>query len=394
MTDFQSKPHQAVDTISRISVIEDILEVVCRSTGMGFAAVAHVTNDQWIACAIKDSINFGLLPGGELKLETTICHEIQCGNPGVVIDNVAEDVNFAEHHTPKLYGFQSYISMPITLKDGSFFGTLCAIDPKPAKLNTPETIGMFKLFTELIAFHLDAIQKMDLAEEKLLEERHTAELRDQFIAILGHDLRNPIGAIRNSAQLLLRMPLDDRSKRLAQIIQDSSFRSLALIENILDFARGRLGEGITLNLKVNEQIEYHLSQILTELRSIWPNREIIVNFDLDEPVVCDGTRIAQLFSNLLGNALTYGTKDLPVRVNAISKNGEFTLEVANSGDMIPNAIMERLFHPFSRGTGERSKEGLGLGLYIASEIASAHGGTLNATSSCEETCFTLLIPSK
>ena len=84
----------------------------------------------------------------------------------------------------------------IILADGSFFGTLCALDPRPARVNTPETIGMFRLFAELIAKHLDASRKLAATESALLEERAESELREQFIAVLGHDLRTPARSIR------------------------------------------------------------------------------------------------------------------------------------------------------------------------------------------------------
>ena len=145
-----------IAAVQGIAAVPRILEVVCRSTGMGFAAVARVTEQRWICCAVRDEIAFGLTPGGELEVETTICHEIRQSGEAVIIDSVADDMAFCGHHTPAQYGFQSYISMPIVLADGSFFGTLCAIDPRPARLNTPHTIGMFKLFAELIATHLDA----------------------------------------------------------------------------------------------------------------------------------------------------------------------------------------------------------------------------------------------
>ena len=378
-----------IEAIGQIPVVENILEVICRTTGMGFATIARVTKDRWVACAVRDDIQFGLARGGELELETTICYEIEQSGNGVIIEHVAEDKEYANHLTPATYGFQSYISIPIILKDGRFFGTLCAIDPKPAKINTPEIIGMFKLFADLIAFHLQGIEQLALAESRLLEERKTSELRDQFIAILGHDLRNPVGAIRNSAQLLQRMPLNDRALRLANIIQDSSYRITGLIENVLDFARGRLGEGITLNRSSNESMEKLLLQVITELQTIWPKRIIEAHFDLSTSINCDGKRIAQLFSNLLGNALTYGPEDKPVKVKAFNNGSEFTLLVSNTGEMIPTAKIERLFQPFSRGTEEQNKEGLGLGLYIASEIARAHEGTLSVTSTQEETCFIL-----
>jgi len=387
----ETKLQAEVEIFSRIPAVDSILEVICRITGMGFAAVARVTAERWIACAVKDNINFGLLPGGELDIKTTICQEIEQNKHTVVIDHVALDQQYADHHTPLIYGFQSYISTPITLSGGRFFGTLCAIDPNPATLNNTETVGMFKLFADLIAFHLNALEQIEESTINLREEKKTSELRDQFIAILGHDLRNPVGAIRNSAQLLLRMPLDDRALRLANLIQDSSYRITGLIDNVLDFARGRLGEGITLNLSENAPLESSLSQVITELKAIWPGRSIDIEFKLREQVKVDAGRIAQLFSNILGNALTYGTADQPVTVKVISEGGKLILSVANCGEKIPDAKIARLFQPFSRGSEENSKDGLGLGLYIASEIARAHQGTLDVLSSDEQTCFTLTI---
>jgi len=146
-----------VEAISRMPMVPKILEVICRTTGMGFSAVARVTEDKWVACGVRDEIEFGLKPGGELKLETTICHEIRQSGQGLIIDHVEEDKTYCHHHTPAMYGFQSYISIPIKRQDGTFFGTLCAIDPRPHKLNNTQTIEMFKLFAELISFHLNPV---------------------------------------------------------------------------------------------------------------------------------------------------------------------------------------------------------------------------------------------
>jgi len=382
-----------IEAINRIPAIANILEVVCLTTGMGFSAVARVTEESWVACAVKDQINFGLLPGGELKLETTICNEIRQHQEAVVIDHVAIDEVFANHATPLMYGFQSYISMPIKLKDGSFFGTLCAIDPQPAVLKTPSVIGMFTLFAELIAFHLDALNQLQTSANSLKEERETAELREQFIAILGHDLRNPVGAALNAAQVLLRMPLDERTKRLANIIQDSSYRMKSLIENILDFARGRLGGGINLTINTDEPLKAILDQVVAELGMIWSERIINITYNLVQPVNCDGDRIAQLFSNLLGNALTHGDKDQPINVRVSSIDGVFELSVTNAGSQIPDKALALLFQPFSRGEVKKDQQGLGLGLYISSQIALAHQGTLIVNSNPNETTFTLKIPN-
>ena len=143
-----------VSVVQRIHVVPVILGVVCDTTGMGFAVVARVTEDRWLACQVHDKINFGIEPGDELVIETTICREIRQSGQPVAIDDVATDQIYCKHPTPKLYGFQSYISVPLLLPDGRFFGTLCAVDPKPARVNTPASVGMFKLFAELIGFHL------------------------------------------------------------------------------------------------------------------------------------------------------------------------------------------------------------------------------------------------
>jgi hypothetical protein len=243
--DFQAD----IAAVSRIEAVPTILEVVCRTTGMGFAAVARVTEDRWIACSVRDEIAFGLQPGGELKVETTICHEIRESREPVVINHVAEDDAYCGHPTPAMYGFQSYISMPIILPNGTFFGTLCAIDPKPAKLKTPEIIGMFKLFAELIAFHLSAIEQLVSSEANLLDARTTADLREQFIAVLGHDLRNPLTAIISASEMLEKTPLTERGERFTRLIQASADRISGLINNMLDFARGRLGGGLRVERK-------------------------------------------------------------------------------------------------------------------------------------------------
>ncbi|MBC6112862.1 GAF domain-containing sensor histidine kinase [Pedobacter sp. CCM 8938] len=361
---------------------------------MGFSAVARVTTEKWVACATHDQINFGLVPGGELVLETTICNEIREHQNAVVIDHVAESEKFAHHHTPLMYGFQSYISVPITLKSGEFFGTLCAIDPSPHKVDTPQTIGMFTMFADLIAFHLDALDQVNKSEKRLQEELVIAQLREQFIAILGHDLRNPLNAISNSSQLLARLDQEERVQRLVDVIKNSSFRMNGLIENMLDFASGRLGGGITITRTPDEDLEKVLTQVIEEMKVVYPNRAIKTTFNFDYPVNADGKRVAQLLSNLLGNALSYSANGSVVEISAGSNEAEFNLCVANSGKQIPDATIERLFQPFSRGEVEPNKQGLGLGLYIASEIANAHGGTLNVSSNSEKTCFTLSIPTE
>jgi hypothetical protein len=378
-----------VASIARIDAIASILEIVCRTTGMGFSAVARVTKERWVACAVRDEIAFGLLPGGELSVKTTICDEIRSSGQPVIIDHVAADENFRAHRTPALYGFQSYISMPIFLPNGAFFGTLCAIDPRPAKLNRPEIVGMFKNFAELIAFHLDAQERAANQDAALFDERQTAELREQFIAVLGHDLRNPLASIDAGARLLLKQRPDEKTAALVGHIQSSVRRMAGLIDDMLDFARGRLGGGFALNRDSDAALAPAPEGVVNELRAAWPERALETAFALAHSVDCDPARIAQLLSNLAANALKHGRG--PVRILARTDDDAFELTVSNQGDPIPPETANRLFQPFFR-TAQKSNQGLGLGLYIASEIARAHGGALGVESSAAETRFTLKIP--
>jgi signal transduction histidine kinase len=381
-----------IDAIGRINAVPTILDVICRTTGMGFAAVARVTEDRWIACQVLDNIHFGLQPGGELKVESTLCHEIRDSRTPIVINNVAEDPVYCGHHTPATYGLQSYISMPIILPDGRFFGTLCAIDPRPARVENPETIGMFRLFAELIASHLAAGEELRQTRSELREQRELAELREQFIAVLGHDLRNPVAAIASGAKLLQGSVQDERGHQVLALMQASVLRMNGLIHNLMDFARSRLGDGLDLDVSTSQPLQPMLEHVIDELRSVHPARTIETSFDITEDVHVDHPRIGQLLSNLLGNALTHGAAGEPIRVGATTRDGWFELWVANAGKPIPAEAIAGLFQPFFRGATRSSQQGLGLGLYIASEIARVHGGTLEAASTPEETRFTFRMP--
>ncbi len=374
-----------LDRVARIAAVPTILEVVCRVTGMRFAAVARVTESRWIACSVLDRIDFGLRPGGELKVETTICREIRQSGTEVVIDDAAQDTRFCGHPTPAMYGFRSYISVPIVLADGSFFGTLCAIDPLPARLSTNETVGMFKLFAELIASHLDA-------DRALAAEQSASELREQFLALLGHDLRNPAMAVLSGTNRLQRMTLDQPAATIVDMMQDSARRMSALIDGVVDLARGRLGGGLTVRRGEAHALAPVLHGAIAEVSRKYPGQAIETDVALPAPIACDPERIGQLVANLLTNALTYGEATAPVRLDARTTDDGLEITVANAGEPIAHEVLERIFEPYYRGTGRSNRQGLGLGLYIAAEIARAHGGTLEAQSAPEETRFVFRVP--
>ncbi|MBI1684650.1 GAF domain-containing sensor histidine kinase [Caulobacter hibisci] len=381
-----------VAKVAKIEVVPQILEVICRTTGMGFAAVARVTKDRWMACAVRDEIGFGLLPGGELEVASTICDEIRDNETAVVIDHVAEDPVWRDHHTPLKYGLQSYISTPIHY-NGLFFGTLCAIDPRPANLRGTQALATFELFAKLIGGHLEAQDRLVESQAALATSQRDSELRDQFIAVLGHDLRNPLAAINGGARLLRKQPSGEKAEFILGQMEQSVARMAGLIDDVMDFARVRLGGGFGLDARPTppETLSRSLEQLVAELRSARPDRRIESDIVLSETVVCDEARIAQMLSNLLGNALTHGDPAKPVRVEATTADGRFVLSVINGGPAIPPETMAKLFQPFTRGSAEM-QQGLGLGLYIASEIARSHGGALTLRSDDRETRFSFSKP--
>lgn len=381
-----------ISAIGRIDSIPFILDLCCRNTGLRFAAVARVTDTSWTACAVRDEIQFGLVAGGELDLKTTICDEIRASGKGVIIDQVSDDPIFCEHHTPRQYGFQSYISIPIVRPNGTFFGTLCALDPEPAKLKTPEVISMFEGFSQLIGLHLDAQDRIAESTAALEEAGKEGAYREQFIAILGHDLRNPLASIEAGARMLSKADIKPRESTIVSRMLESCSRMSGLVSDMLDLARGRLGKGVPLSFREGHDLEASLGHVISELRMIHPDRTVDEAIVLGVPVKCDVPRIAQLLSNLLGNALSHGDPRKPVRVTARSDSDGFVIDVANGGDPIPAERLPTLFAPFTdRNTGS-AHDGLGLGLFIAGEIASAHNGRIKVTSTQDETRFTLIMP--
>lgn len=384
-----------IEAIRSIDAVPVILSMVKHLTGMRFAAVARVTDKNWVACAVDDSIDFGLMPGGELVLESTICHEIRQHQQPVIFGHASAHPIFSLHHTPKTYGLESYISIPIVKANGDFFGTLCAIDSVPAKLDEPAIAKTLTLFAQLIAMSLDTQSRLEAAKTELNSANELGRLREQFIAVLGHDLRTPLSAIRMSADLLETRTEERRSLNLLSAIRKSSVRMGVLIENILDFARGRLGDGIPVQRKLVDDLQQTLQQTLEEVQASHPRATFTHTLNVPSGVYCDALRISQLLSNLLGNAATHGSISAPIILNAYAENDEIVISLTNQGTPISAQLMPLLFEPFSRSEAGQRNEGLGLGLYIAAQIAAAHSGTLSVTSTAESgTCFVARFPAQ
>jgi hypothetical protein len=384
---------QDVLTVGRIEAVPALLRVICETTGMGFAAVARVTEGTWTACAVQDNIGFGLQAGGQLDIHTTLCKEVREARALVAIDQASADERYRTHPTPRLYGIESYISVPIVLPGGEYFGNLCAIDPRPARVSEPRILSLFTLFAELIALQLQNERKLALERSAMLDEKAAGELREQFIAILGHDLRNPLSAVLACAQLVARKSADPQIATLAQRITANARRMSGLIDDVLDFARGRLGGGFGVHIEEVGDMEQALAQVAGELRDAHPERDVVSHIGAIGPVWCDRARVQQLVSNLLANALTHGRPGGAAMLEAFTDADALVLRVHNDGDPIPPEHLSSVFSPFWRHATSAARGGLGLGLFICAQIVEAQHGKLAVSSSAEEgTTFEARLP--
>lgn len=239
----------------------------------------------------------------------------------------------------------------------------------------------------------------DVTESKRVEEelRRAAEFRERFLGIVSHDLRNPINAIKMSATLLQRADdLPDRLGKPVARIHASADRISRMISELLDFTRGRLGGGIPIAPQPGDLLAL-VRQVLEEMELTHPGRVLALRAHGHFEGEWDPDRLAQVVSNLAGNALRYSPADTPVTVTLSEQGAEVELAVHNAGAPISPNILPHVFNPFRRGTAqaERSPEGLGLGLFIVQEIVHAHGGTIAVRSTKEAgTTFTVRLPRR
>jgi signal transduction histidine kinase len=378
---------------------------------MGFAAVARVTEDRWIACSVQDEIGFGLEVGGELEIGTTICNEIRSSHQAVVIDHVDENEFFAGHPTPKMYGFQSYISLPILLKNGEFFGTLCAIDPRPNQLQNTRVIGMFHLFAELLAFHLDSIGLMERTHNAMQELASQLLVSNdenrQYRHISSHNLQEPLRKLRVFSDMLInatdRKEID-KAKELAIKIRSSAQQFSMMIKDLSDFS-GLSKGSVFERVRLDEVVADVTSQLLPHIE----HRNIIIETETLPAVQAVPEQMEQLFFQLLHNAVKYAGHGERPRIRISSQELELheiedllpeplqmayaEIRVEDNGVGIDDTQLEKVFDIFSRLPTGNFKQGEGVGLAYCRKIVRNHKGIIKAESNPGKgTTFVITLP--
>ncbi|MBX3186533.1 MAG: response regulator [Labilithrix sp.] len=228
------------------------------------------------------------------------------------------------------------------------------------------------------------------------ELSNALRLNEMFVGILGHDLRNPLGAILTAAQLLEPQISDAKDLRTLRRMMSAGQRMTDMIEQLLDLTRARLGGGLGF-VRVRKRLDVAnlIQRTLEELRDAHPEKEIVVECSGDGTTAGDPDRLLQLFSNVVANALHHGAPGAAVRVEVEGRDAEILTRVRNLG-VIPADVLPTIFDPFRgrRRTSSNSR-GLGLGLFIAQQIAMAHGGDVSVESTeAAATVFTVRLPRR
>ncbi|MFL9876964.1 hybrid sensor histidine kinase/response regulator [Herbaspirillum rhizosphaerae] len=234
-------------------------------------------------------------------------------------------------------------------------------------------------------------QKQQLALE-LHERTETLRLNEMFVAILGHDLRNPLGAILTAATLLQRSLKEEVNQKATTQIVKSGKRMGRLIDDMLDLARARLAGGIAL-VRNATRFDEVVQRVVQEYQAGSPHCRIDVHAEGDAAGEWDADRLAQVIANLIGNAARHGDAIEPVRVRIDGTQADVVVFTVGNAGAIPAEILPDIFNPFRGGRRrEGHGEGLGLGLYIVEQIVTAHRGGITVQSADTHTLFTVTLP--
>jgi signal transduction histidine kinase len=247
---------------------------------------------------------------------------------------------------------------------------------------------------DLIRFNEAVDEAMTESLQKYMENEKRA--RSLFLGTLVHDLRNPINAIAQAAQILIMNKSSAEESKLAGMIQTSARRISQLVSELIDAVRVRLGKGIPIAPVVSNLGDIAL-EVLDEIRLTHPGARINIDTSGDLVGEWDNVRMGQVVSNLIGNAVQHGGHNAAIDVRLAGEQGAVRITVHNMGSVIPPKLVPVIFDPLTRGVPHAKEQprstSLGLGLFITHEIVRAHDGDISVTSSKEEgTTFTVTIP--
>ncbi|EON18231.1 bacteriophytochrome [Cupriavidus sp. GA3-3] len=248
---------------------------------------------------------------------------------------------------------------------------------------------------------LDEVMRFNEAIDQAVAESvdffhsEVEQARDLLLGMVGHDMRSPLQTIQTTATYLAALNAGEKVSEAAARLIRSGSRMNSLLNDLCDFNRTKLGLGINITPEDVDLADL-VADTVDQLRAAYPARRIDLEVKGNVQGIWDGPRLQQLLSNLVLNAIRYGAPDEPVRVVVTGHDAEVRLEVRNSGPAIDPLSLQRLFDPLRRGPDQEHKnaDGLGLGLYIVSEITKAHQGSIEARSDQTGTAFDVRLPRR
>jgi len=228
------------------------------------------------------------------------------------------------------------------------------------------------------------------AEEAAEEARRVGELQERLVAVVSHDMNNPLSALRAGLDLMGKLgPLDPRQRTVLDRMGTSAKRMERLVGDLLAFAHGRR-EGDFPVRRVLAPLGKVCETVIAEFRQTFPDHALRLSVTGDDRGAIDPARLEQVISNLVSNAIRHGDPSGPVEVSVAGLPGELVLSVTNRGPPIPGDLLPLVFEPYR--SGPRSRGGLGLGLYVVNEIVAAHGGSVAVRSDSRATTFEVRLP--
>ncbi len=430
--------NSGVHAIEQISFIPKMLKTIQGITGMGFVALARVTKDEWTACEVFDTINFGLKRGEGLEVQTTICHEILHSHQFVAFDNAETDPVYRDHHTVRIYGIKSYISIPVYMEDGRFFGTLCAVDREAGNVNNEKVINLFELFSQLVSSKLTSIELLEKNEYELVRqknvsialreeikakikelERTTKDLDEHGLRLLesssiirkqdetiekmsreiqsfsyvtSHDLQEPLRKIQLFCEAIYEKEkdkLNPESLFYFERIVNAATRLRALMSDLLSLSEHSKDLHVFESCKLDELIELVKTDLQTEITETNARIETLVSCEIQAIPF----QIRQMFFSLFTNALKFiKAGEYPqIRISsecgkgremkhpALKPDWDYChITFSDQGIGFDQRFAERIFRMFERLKDDKLIKGTGMGLTIVKRIVDNHDGVITA----------------
>ncbi|HAT91212.1 MULTISPECIES: GAF domain-containing sensor histidine kinase [Sphingobacterium] len=363
-----------------------ILEALCGHTKMRYGMIRKKDGRKWGNWCVYDYHSQKIVNKNS-EHYVKIYQEIRKGFSPIYIDDTEQCSVDEWTQVLHEFGLKSYISYPIINKNNSIVGHLSFMNAEPVHFDPIKLETLLPVCSDLIAIDFKTIIERRNTRKKLEQELNYSKNRELVLSSLAHDLNNPVSIVKVISQYLGENIKDESQKNLIKKIQEASSRVKGVIDDILDFSSIRLQNKL---IRINDhyRMDALIKQILSEFE-VLHNRALIANINLPVDVPCDHQKMGRAFTNLIGNAIKHGNPFQNIEINAFIQKENFIFSVTNEVSYPQYSDLKDLFKPFVKGV---NSNGLGLGLFIVSEIVKIHKGKIAVNLKDNKITFNLMIP--